>query len=223
MDWEMERIDSLVVDLFGYNALQLGLPEIDLLAHNRIPLRQVAGETGKVDVVCDLRELPFAANSIDLAVLPHVLEFHDNPHQILREVERILIPDGQLVVCAFNPLSLWGLWQHMPGRPDTFPTNGNFLSVPRLRDWLQLLSFEVDRGSFGCYAPPFLKAHWLRRFRFMETAGDRWWSFAGAVYLLRAVKRVRGMHLIMPHWKPQKTAAQALTAVTRKEIEKHGE
>ena len=106
MDWEMERIDSLVVDLFGYNALQLGLPEIDLLAHNRIPLRQVAGETGKVDVVCDLRELPFAANSIDLAVLPHVLEFHDNPHQILREVERILIPDGQLVITSFNPLSL---------------------------------------------------------------------------------------------------------------------
>ena len=51
MDWEMERIDSLVVDLFGYNALQLGLPEIDLLAHNRIPLRQVAGETGKVSWV----------------------------------------------------------------------------------------------------------------------------------------------------------------------------
>ncbi len=58
------------------------------LRTSRIPLRQVAGETGKVDVVCDLRELPFAANSIDLVVLPHVLEFHDNPHQILREVER---------------------------------------------------------------------------------------------------------------------------------------
>ena len=114
MDWEMERIDTLVVDLFGYNALQLGLPELDLLAHNRIPLRQVAGETGKVDVVCALRELPFAANSIDLVVLPHVLEFHDNPHQILREVERILIPDGQLVVTGFNPLSLWGLRRRLP-------------------------------------------------------------------------------------------------------------
>lgn len=93
---------------------QLGLPEIDLLAHNRIPLRQVAGETGKVDVVCDLRELPFAANSIDLAVLPQRHEFHDNPHQILREVERILIPDGQLVITGFNPLSLWGLRRQMP-------------------------------------------------------------------------------------------------------------
>ena len=125
MDWEMERIDTLVVDLFGYNALQLGLPELDLLAHNRIPLRQVAGETGKVDVVCDLRELPFAANSIDLVVLPHVLEFHDNPHQILREVERILIPDGQLVVTGFNPLSLWGLRRRLPNCPTGFPCNGS--------------------------------------------------------------------------------------------------
>ena len=74
MDWEMEQIDALVVDLFGYNALQLGLPQLDLLAHNRIPLRQIAGESGDVDVLCDLRELPFAANSIDLVVMPHVLD-----------------------------------------------------------------------------------------------------------------------------------------------------
>lgn len=223
MAWEQARIDALVSDLFGYNALQFGLPQIDFLAHNRIPLRQTIGPDGPVNVRCDYRELPFASNSIDLVMLPHILEFHADPHQILREVERILIPDGQLVICAFNPISLWGLWRHMPGRPDSFPANGNFLSVLRLRDWLQLLSFEVDRGNFGCYAPPFLKAHWLRRFRFMEAAGDRWWSFAGGVYLLRAVKRVRGMHLIMPQWKPRKATAQALTAVTRKEIEKRGE
>jgi ubiquinone/menaquinone biosynthesis C-methylase UbiE len=72
--------------------------------------------------VCDLRELPFAANSIDLAVMPHVLESHDNPHQILREVERILIPDGQLVITGFNPLSLWGASTAVcPSAPNGFP------------------------------------------------------------------------------------------------------
>ncbi len=222
MAWEQSKIDAVVTDLFGYNALQLGLPQRDLLAQNRIPLRQIAGESGRVDVLCDMRELPFAANSIDLVVMPHILEFHDDPHQILREVERILIPDGQLVITGFNPISLWGLRRRLPNCPDEFPTNGNFISVLRLKDWLQLLSFEVDRGNFGCYAPPFDQEHWLKRWHFMESAGDRWWSFAGGVYLLRAVKRVHGMRLIMPAWKQMKVVPKTLTAITQKETEHRG-
>ena len=223
MAWEQSKIDTLVTDLFGYNALQLGLPQRNFLAHNRIPLRQIAGETGKVDVLCDLRELPFSANSIDLVVMPHILEFHDDPHQILREVERILIPDGQLVVTGFNPLSLWGLCRRFSSCSNEFPGHGSFISVLRLRDWLNLLSFEVDRGNFGCYAPPFQQEQWLQRCHFMEAAGDRWWSFAGGVYLLRAVKRVRGMRLVLPGWKQKKAPRKALTTVTRKEIEQRGQ
>jgi len=218
--WEQDKIDAVVDDLFGYNALQLGLPQIPFLANNRIPLRQIAGETGKVDVLCDLRELPFAANSIDLVILPHVLEFHDDRHQILREVERILIPDGQLVITGFNPLSLWGVRRKLPGNPDTFPMNGNYISVLRLKDWLQLLNFEVDRGNFGCYAPPCQNEKWLRRWNFLEAAGDRWWSFAGGVYMLRAIKRVRGMRMIMPDWNQKKAPAKAFTPIIHKESEK---
>jgi SAM-dependent methyltransferase len=222
MAWEQDKVDAVVADLFGYNAIQLGLPQYDLLAQNRIPLRQVAGESGQVDVFCDLRELPFAANSIDLVVMPHILEFHDDPHQILREVERILIPDGQLVITGFNPISLWGLRQRLPNRPDEFPVNGNYISVLRLKDWLQLLSFEVERGNFGCYAPPCHHERWIKRWHFMEAAGDRWWGLAGGVYLLRAVKRVHGMRLILPPWNPKSVPGKALTAITQKEIEQHG-
>ena len=218
MDWEQGKIDAVVADLFGYNALQLGLPQLDLLAHNRIPLRQTAGESGCVNVLCDFHELPFAANSIDLVVMPHVLESHKDPHQILREVERILIPDGQLVITGFNPLSLWGLRQRLSRHPEAFPVSGNYLSVLRLKDWLQLLSFEVERGNFGCYAPPCQSQRWLKRWHFMESAGDRWWGFAGGVYLLRAVKRVHGMRLIMPTWNQKKVSQKALTTVTQKEI-----
>ena len=218
MDWERSKIDAVVSDLFGYNALQIGMPQLDLLAQNRIPLRQIAGGKGKVDVLCDPSELPFAANSIDLVLMPHVLEFHENPHQILREVERILIADGQLVVTGFNPMSLWGLRRKLPKRQDRFPENGNYISVPRLKDWLKLLAFEVDRGNFGCYSPPCHQERWLERLYFMEAAGDRWWSFAGGVYLLRAVKRVRGMRLIMPEWKRKKARTKTLSALPQKEI-----
>jgi len=84
------------------------------------------------------------------------------------------------------------------------------------------LSFEVERGSFGCYAPPFQHEQWLRRCRFMEAAGNRWWSFAGGVYLLRAVKRVYGMRLIKPVWNAAKPGAKVLRPVAHKGSEKRG-
>ena len=81
----------------------------------------------------DLRQLPFASASLDLVVLPHVLEFLPDPHQMLREVERVLIPEGQVVIAGFNPLSLWGLRRYRPAqREGLFPWNGNYLSVLRL-------------------------------------------------------------------------------------------
>ncbi|MBL8396109.1 MAG: methyltransferase domain-containing protein [Candidatus Accumulibacter sp.] len=221
MAWEQARIDSVVADLFGYNAIQIGLPERELLAHNRIPLRQVAGDSGQVDILCDLRHLPFAAHSIDLVVMAHVLEFHDDPHQILREVERILIPEGELLITGFNPISIWGLRQRLPNCPHGFPWNGHYLSVLRLKDWLQLLGFEVERSSFGCYSPPCTHERWLQHWQFMEAAGNRWWNFAGGVYLLRAIKRVHGMRLILPSWKQQGSARKALSAVSKKEREQH--
>ena len=219
--WEQDKVSAVVADVFGYNALQLGLPQIDLLARNRIPLRQVAGESGAVDVLCDLRQLPFAAHSIDLVVMPHILEFHADPHQILREAERVLIPDGQLVITGFNPLSLWGLRRRLPGCPRDYPWDGDYISVLRLRDWLQLLGFELDRGNFGCYVPPCEQERWLRRWHFMESAGDRWWSFAGGVYLLRAIKRVHGMRIILPAWKQHKAPRKALATVTQKDMLHH--
>ncbi|WP_186407280.1 class I SAM-dependent methyltransferase [Candidatus Accumulibacter aalborgensis] len=221
MAWEQARIDAAVADLFGYNAIQLGLPQCDLLAQNRIPLRQVAHDSGNVDVICDLRQIPFAAHSIDVVVMAHVLEFHAEPHQILREVERVLIPEGEVLITGFNPLSIWGLRRRLPNCPRDFPWNGHYLSLLRLKDWLQLLGFEVDRVSFGCYAPPCRHERWLKRWRFMEASGDRWWSFAGGVYLVRAIKRVHSMRLILPNWKQQTSRRKALSVVSQKEMEDH--
>lgn len=216
--WEQERIKQAVDDVFGFNALQLGMPQCDFLQGNRIAVQARIGDALPVEVLCDLRQLPFAANSIDLIVLPHVLEFHADPHQILREVERVLIAEGQLVIVGFNPLSLWGACRRLRsagGQGHVFPWNGRYLSVLRLRDWLALLGFEVNRGNFGCYAPPFSQEKWLQRSAFLELAGDRWWGFAGGVYMIRAVKRVLGMRLLQPKWRDRLVARQVLSPITR--------
>lgn len=220
LDWEQRCLDTLVTDIFGFNAVQLGLPQYDLLRLNRIPLRQKAGESGPVDALCDLFALPFASQSIDLVVLPHALEFSDTPHQILREVERILIPEGQLIIMGFNPFSLWGAKQRI-SRSGVFPWNGHYLSLPRVKDWLKLLGFEVDRGTLGCYSPPFEQAHWLRRCQWIEKIGDRWLGFSGAVYALRAIKRTHSMRLITPNWKKTPVRGKALRPVVQKESNDH--
>lgn len=217
LDWEQARLDEAIANIFGFTALQLGFPERDFLHANRISLRQTLGSTPGVQVQCDFRCIPIASQSVDLVVMPHVLEFYPEPHQILREVERILIPEGQLFIVGFNPLSLWGLRRHLPRCPDTFPWNGQYLSIPRLRDWLKLLNFELDRGAFGAYAPPCQTEKWLKRWHFMELAGDRWWGFAGSVYMIRAIKKLPGMRLITPSWNTQKVQAKALTPVAHKE------
>ncbi len=76
---------------------------------------------------------------------------------------------------------------------------------------MKLLGFEVHRGHFGCYRPPFNRERWQSRFGFMERAGERWWSFCGAIYMVHAIKRVQGMRLIGPRVEgPRSAVASAL-------------
>ncbi len=226
LEWEQRHLDVAVADLFGFHALQLGLPELDALRANRMPHRWVAtdsvckveaGHAGEaadpagsprraVALHCDFDALPFDSQSLDLVVLPHGLELARDPHLALREVERVLVPEGRVVVVGFNPTSLWGLRQRLGhlrrriargGEASLFlPSAGEFMGYRRLRDWLRLLSFEVEAGRFGCYRPPLLSEKWLTRLEWMEPAGDRWWPVFGAVYFVVAVKRVRGMRLV---------------------------
>lgn len=267
--WEQAQLDLAVANLFGYNALQLGLPELPALQANRMPHRWLAlpeealprtlqadglvtsegphrvatpsdlDAVGiqtddstrippRVALVTDAAALPFPAASLDLVVLPHTLELSADPHQVLREVERVLVPEGRVVVCGLNPASLWGLRQargHLarrmglgswgPGRL-YLPDAGDFIGPWRLRDWLRLLGFEVESERFGCYRPAVRTDKWLQRTAWMDPAGARWWSIFGAVYVFVAVKRVRGMRLLGPSWKPRRVGAAAPVPVANR-------
>ena len=216
---EQRYFDNAVADIFGYNAFQVGLPEIDLLRASRIPLRLCVGPDGPVDMRADFRDLPIASNSADLVLLPHVLEFAEHPHQILREAARVLMPEAHVVISGFNPFSLWG-WRRAVHRGAHFPWRGRFITLMRVKDWLALLGFEVIGGQMACYAPPSRQQKWLERFTFMETAGERWWPIAGGLYFLQAVKRVRGVRLIMPKWSDRLAPAKQLAASPQKVGEK---
>lgn len=215
LQWEISRHDLLLTDIFGFNAVQIGLPGHDYLRANRMPLRFRCGPRAGVEILADVHHLPFAGNSLDLVVLPHVLEFDSDPHRILREVERVLVPEGQVVVSGFNPFSLWGLKRWLSGHSPNAPWSGRYIRVSRLKDWFALLGFETRGGAFGCYAPPVHHEKWLRRFRFLEYAGDRWWPFAGAVYVMQGIKRQHGLRLLTAPWQERKIRARALATVSR--------
>ncbi len=235
LEWECEQFHSAVVDAFGYHALQLGLPAVQALASNRMPHRwqavelstPAAGAEGAgYALECDFAALPFSSASLDLVTLPHTLETSPDPHATLREVERVLVPDGRVVITCFNPSSLWGLAQKRShlyrrmgfGEP-YLPQAGEFMAYRRLRDWLRLLGFEVESSRFGCYRPAMASQAWLDRTAWMDAAGGRWWPIFGSAYCIVAVKRVRGMRLISPAWKTRKVTAAAPVSVARKRLE----
>ncbi|TAM05438.1 MAG: class I SAM-dependent methyltransferase [Paraburkholderia sp.] len=245
LDWEQEQLDRVVSNIFGYHALQLGMPQLDALRENRMSCRGLVldgasaasapytapsahadGNSGAIQprhapvgrstVWCDLLDLPFEAQSVDLIVMPHALEFTSDPHRLLREAERVLMPEGQLVIVGFNSLSLWGARQSvgkLAGQP-FLPARQDLIAFTRLKDWIKLLGFELERGRFGCYRPPLATDKWLARYAFMEAAGDRWWPIFGAVYMVTAIKRVRGMHLVGPLKVKKPVLAPSLKAAT---------
>lgn len=220
--WERERVAAAVGNVFGFHALQLGLPELDALASNRMPHRWLATETPNpaATFVTDFSALPFPANSLDLVVLPHSLELTADPHAALREVERVLVPEGRVVILGLNPMSLWGLRQSRGYLYRRFgverlflPEAGECIGYLRMRDWLRLLGLEIESGHFGCYRPAMASASLLARFAWMDRLGARWWPILGAVYCLVAVKRVRGMTLLNPAWKPVRPFVSAPISV----------
>jgi len=154
---------------------------------------------------CAPEALPFEDRSLDLVVMPHTLELARDPHLALAEVARVLRPEGRVVIVGLNPVSLWALRQRAGrvrrgiglGRGPLFlPRTGEFIGYWRLRDWLRLLSFDIERARFGCYRPPFSTERWLERSDWVERVGERWWPVLGAVYAVQAVKRVQGMRLV---------------------------
>ena len=217
LEKERAYLDDVTPDIFGYHAVQLGMPDFDLLRESRIAHKMRIASSGTPDLYAKCHELPIATQSVDLVVLPHVLEFAAEPHAILREVDRVMMPEGRLVIVGFNPWSLWGLRSSLGYSRGEFPWNGRFVSLPRVKDWLALLGFDVNAGRLIAYAPPFDSEKLRRRFAFMEPAGDRWWAVGGAVYLLQAIKRVRGMRLITPAWQEKAAREKSLIAAAKRE------
>jgi len=198
LGWEQARADRLLADVFGYHALQVGQPVHDFLRANRMPHRwhaRTESDPGvaldpPADLVMDTRAWPWSAGSLDLVVLPHTLEWSADPHLCLREVERVLMPEGRVLITGLQP---WRPWSARARRqaPAEWPLQS--IALGRLRDWLRLLDFEVEAVMQGGWLPPLRSERQLQRLGWVERWGRRSLPWFFGYYLVLATKRVPGV------------------------------
>ncbi|MCB1877868.1 MAG: class I SAM-dependent methyltransferase [Chromatiales bacterium] len=207
-------LEELMNEVFGYYLLQIGSLdwENEPLAQSRVRHRVLIDPglgSGPGYIQSGFEDLPVATDSVDAVLLPHTLEFADHPHQLLREVDRVLIPEGKLIVLLFNPWGLWAPWRLWLRRKGEQPWCASAISPLRLRDWLSLMGFEVEAGRGLFFRPPFKRAALLNRLSFMEDVGSRWLPPLAAVYAIMAFKRISTLTPIRPRWTPRRSQLAA--------------
>lgn len=203
---ESECLTELLHDTFGYYLVQVGLGLCfrDVLASSRIRHRVVvpgqwsAGHPG-LAVVGSPQALPLAADAVDAVLLPHTLDFAPDPRLVLREVERVLIPEGRVIVVGFNALSSWGLLRLLFRYRRRVPWCGRFLTAYKVEDWLSLLGFDVEMRKQLMFRPP-LRAALGPRLSVLDTLGQGVWPALSGVYVVKAVKRVSTLTPLRPSW-----------------------
>lgn len=217
LEEEMAQLARVLPNLFGYHLLLVDYPgAAGVLEVARVRDRVViappredgaceAAGQGRYSVVRGCADaLPVASDSLDAVILPHVLEFEASPHQALREAERVLVPEGHLVVTGFNPWSLMGLGRVLAGLRREVPWSGRFYSLARMRDWMSLVGLESVHSTSCFFRPPLRNPRAMGRLGRLEGMGARWWPGRGAVYLLMARKRVTTLTPIRPRWRPRR-------------------
>ncbi|MEN8214080.1 MAG: methyltransferase domain-containing protein [Pseudomonadota bacterium] len=196
---EADVLGQWLPQLFGYRMLLLGsrLPLWEQFARQS-PIRQRiwmhhshTAELPQPDILSRMSALPVKSDSIDLVVLFHALDTAEDPRRLIREVERILIPEGRVILFGFNPYSLFGLWRLLGRRSSPGEMSGHLkIGSRQLKGWLSLLGLEVECQCKFAFRPPLHSPTALDKVSFLERTGQKLWPVSGGVYAIQAVKRV---------------------------------
>lgn len=211
---ELAALREILPTLFGYHLVFVDppwrtTPSEGARIRNAWVLRSTGGWGAQL--LGEAVRLPLRTDSLDALVLPHVLEFAADPHAILREADRCLVPEGHLLLFGFQPWGLWGGRRLLSAWRGRLPWCGRWLSTARVRDWCRLLGFEVLEVRGLCHALPVVRPRGSSPAAGMlERAARRGWPVPSAGWLLLARKRVIGLTPIRPRWRPRRSILSPL-------------
>ena len=203
----LTKLETLLPSLFGYHALQIGglSKELDLISSSAIRQKiYMTLDDKQGTVAATPLALPFPQDTLDLIVLPHTLDFSPEPHQVLREIHRVLISEGHLVMIGFNPISMMGLSKLVFARSQRAPWVGHFYTAKRLKDWLSLLDFKVTNAEYFGMRPPIQNMRVQQRMKFISKAEKIGLGRLGGLQLFVAKKRELTLTPITQPWRPRR-------------------
>ncbi|MDH5691800.1 MAG: methyltransferase domain-containing protein [Gammaproteobacteria bacterium] len=220
---ERAQLGEALTTLFGYHLVQLGhINDCEHLSSSYIRHQVVLDldlEHTDLKTQCysEPGDLPIATDSVDVVILPHVLEFHADPHRVLREVDRVLVPEGHVVILGFNPWSIWGAFRSVLRFKKEVPWCCASISPFRMKDWLSLLGFDTEHVHTFFFKPPIGNRKFLAKLSLFDRVGERAWPAFGSVYLFVARKRVSTLTPIRPRWRAKKRVLNPGLVETRNE------
>jgi len=198
---------------FGKHAILIGVPnQYDLLNATKIPCHSLVTPLTFKDkqpgyIEGDFHEIPVLTGSMDLVMLPHTLEFVDNPRQLLSEACRIIKPEGLIVISGFNPYSAWGA-RKLLGKvknKNNMPWGASFIQSAKVKHWLELSDFAMESHKSILFTPPINRPKLYKKLHFLEKVGSVCFPIFGGVYILIARAKVVPLTPIRLKWKQQLT------------------
>lgn len=215
---EKKELDAVLPQFYGFHLLQLGITEQghwlekSIIPH-RINLNPHKPDNSRLSFCYgNFDALPFANDSIDAVVLPHLLEFMPNPKKIIQDVWRILIAEGHIVILCFNRCSMMGIRRlfHFNSNP---PWSGVFFKRSIINKWLRELGCEFVQTKTFFFLPPF-KA--IAKLDFLEAFGKKIWPGCGGVFMIVAKKKLTTLTPVKPRWsKPEVAIAKGFEPTAR--------
>jgi hypothetical protein len=204
---ELESACAPIVErFFGYHFVRLGNLSSEI-SISTCSIKHIVNITDKehenTNVRGVSRELPLQQNSVDAFLLAAELDFAQDPHQILREVDRAITANGHLIIAGFNPYSLAGVLKYFPINKGNLLHQGRFFTCARIKDWLQLLGFEIVEQENVMYSSLFAATRFLPGSKLQQFC-KRYLPAFSSLYVLVAQKREIPLSTIKPNWNVKK-------------------
>lgn len=199
-------LEPWVAKFFGYHLLKIG-PLSGQVDCHLSPIKHqvtVAHCRDKSGVIADIDDLPFIEHCVDVCVLGHALEFSADPHHVVREANRVLIPNGYMVITGYNPFSFAGLNKLIPFRRKQIPWKEQFFTPMRVKDWLELMGFEIlddIRVLHSTLANKDSAESNSKVVKLWQQFASRYFPSLGSIYVIVAKKRVHPLTPIKPKWR----------------------